>query len=323
MVDGIIKCGGRLDNADIAEETKHPVLLPKSDYFTRLIIQDIHRRAMHGGVSTTVASLRHSFWIPSARQQVRAVLRGCVICTRLNGRAYVAPDPPSLPKERVWNQPPFTGTGIDLTGALYVRDDAAEKKVYVALFTCTSSRAVHLEVVENLSAVEFRDALRRFANRKSTPRIIFSDNATNFTSSAGIIRQLMESEEVNQFCSSRAIEWRFIIKRAPWYGGFWERLIGLTKSTLKKVIGKRMLSTNELRTIITDVEAALNDRPLTYVSTDRADDEPITPSHLLFGRRIIPFPVENLPDDINDPSFSPDEMRIPHSSGAEQDKDPT
>ena len=205
IVDGIIKCGGRLRNAEVNEESKNPVLLPKSDHFSRLIIEDIHKRIMHGGVAATVASLRQAFWIA----EVRAVLNRCVICRRLTGRPYVTPDAAPLPKERVWDRHPFTGTGIDLTGALYVRDSSTphmEKKVYVALFTCTSSRAVDLEVVEDLSSTEFVDALRRFANGKSTPRIIFSDNATNFTSSASIIRSLMESEEATQFCSSRKIE---------------------------------------------------------------------------------------------------------------------
>ena len=116
----------------------------------------------------------------------------------------------------------------------------------------------------------------------------------------------MESKTVSDFCSGRGIEWRFIVKRAPWHGGFWERLIGLTKSTLKKVIGKNRITDGQLHTIITDVEAALNDRPLTYVSTEKSDSEPITPSHLLFGRRIIPFPIENPPelDEEDDPTFT-------------------
>jgi len=309
LQNGIIHCGGRMKNAEMDKQAKNPILLPKSDYFTTLIIRVIHQRIQHGGVSATVAALRQTYWIPSARQQVRAILRQCVRCKIINGLPYASPDPAPLPKERVWNMEPFTGTGVDLTGALTVKSEADHSiniKVYIALFTCTSSRAVHLEVVEDLSADKFLDALRRFSNRKSTPRIIFSDNATNFQSSAAIIRKLMESQSVSDFCSGRGIEWRFIVKRAPWHGGFWERLIGLTKSTLKKVIGKNRITEGQLRTIITDVEAALNDRPLTYVSTEKSDSEPITPSHLLFGRRIIPFPMDNPPewDEDEDPTFT-------------------
>ena len=117
----------------------------------------------------------------------------------------------------------------------------------------------------------------------------------------------MESKAVSNFCAHQGIQWRFITKRSPWHGGFWERLIGLTKTTLKKVIGRNRIAADELRTVITDIEAALNDRPLTYVSTDFTDGESITPSHLLFGRRIIPFPIQDPPnaDEESDPTFNP------------------
>ena len=98
--------------------------------------------------------------------------------------------------------------------------------------------------------------------------------------------------------------WRFIPKRAPWYGGFWERLIGLTKSTLKKVLGRTFISLISLQTIIVEIEAVLNDRPLTYVSSDMSDPEPLTPAHLLYGRRIISLPYPRMDKDENDdPSY--------------------
>jgi len=305
--DGLICCGGRFQHSEMAESAKHPILLSKTDYFTQLIIWDFHWRASHSGVSATVAALRQVFWIPSARQVVRKTLRKCVKCTKVIGRPYESPGPAPLPAERVRIQPPFHGTGIDLTGALHVKPEirgGAEKKVYIALFTCTASRAIHLEVVEDLSAKEFLDALRRFSNRRSTPAIIISDNATNFESSAETIKRLMSSPEVTNFCSDRGIKWKFITKRAPWHGGFWERLIGLTKTTLRKVLGRRRITAAELRTLITDVEAAMNDRPLTYVSPDHLDAEPITPSHLIYGRRIIPFPIED-PPNTEDPDYIP------------------
>jgi len=114
----------------------------------------------------------------------------------------------------------------------------------------------------------------------------------------------MSSTEVTNFCSDRGIKWKFITKRAPWHGGFWERLIGLTKITLRKVLGRRRIASAELRTLITDIEAAMNDRPLTYVSPDHQDAEPITPSHLVYGRRIIPFPIED-PPSREDPDYIP------------------
>ena len=87
-------------------------------------------------------------------------------------------------------------------------------------------------------------------------------------------------------------EWRFIPKRAPWFGGWWERLIGITKSTIKKVLGRALVSYETLHTIVTEIEGVMNDRPLTYVTSDASDQEPLTPAHLLYGRRITSLPLQ-------------------------------
>ncbi|XP_052255015.1 uncharacterized protein LOC127860777 [Dreissena polymorpha] len=93
------------------------------------------------------------------------------------------------------------------------------------------------------------------------------------------------------------IEWRFIPQRAPWYGGWWERLIGLTKVALKKVLGRAYVTLESLQTIVTEIEAVLNDRPLTYASTDLNDPAPITPSQLLYGRRVTTLPHDEVTVD--------------------------
>ena len=108
---------------------------------------DTHVKLHHGGVSTTMTALRQVYWIPSMRQCIRSLLRHCVPCRKLSGKPYRAPDPPPLPKIRVSEAPPFTITGVDFTGALFVREGGQEKKVYICLFTCATTRAVHLEVV--------------------------------------------------------------------------------------------------------------------------------------------------------------------------------
>ncbi len=298
--DGIIRCGGRLENVEMAETVRHPILIAKSNHFSKLVILSFHFQMHHGGVNTTVAAIRQSYWIPSARQQTRAVLRKCVPCLKVSGPSYQAQDHATLPGERVIGSEAFAVTGVDLTGAYFVKNDSLpgrEEKVYIALFTCAASRAVHLELVEDLSASSFIEALRRFANRRSTPRIIISDNATNFTSTAEDIKVIFESTQVADFCSQKRIQWRFIVKRAPWHGGFWERLVGLTKSALKKTLGRTKVTASELRTIITDVEAVMNDRPLTYISPDLKDREPLTPSHLVYGRRIVGLPIRATEDE--------------------------
>ncbi|XP_045188377.2 uncharacterized protein LOC123546248 [Mercenaria mercenaria] len=182
---GIIRSGGRIHYATLDMLTKFPYLLPAKHPFTRLLIQDAHESQLHAGISATITHLRQKFWIPANRHAVHCVIQKCVTCRKVTGKQFTAPDPPPLPKKRVEDISPFTVTGVDFTGALYVRKyDGSESKAYVCLFTCASTRAVHLELVHDLSEESFMAAFRRFTSRKSLPRIMISDNATTFNSAA-------------------------------------------------------------------------------------------------------------------------------------------
>ncbi|XP_065916009.1 uncharacterized protein [Dysidea avara] len=150
-------------------------------------------------------------------------------------------------------------------------------------------------------------AFRRFASRRSLPRLMLSDNASTYLAAAEELKSLLSSEELAESLSRRGVDWRFIPKRAPWFGGFWERLIGLTKSVLKKILGRSHVTLDSLQTIVVEVEAVLNNRPLTHVSADVNDIDPITPSHLLYGRPIISLPYQRVEDDeIDDPTYGDD-----------------
>ena len=193
----------------------------------------------------------------------------------------------------VQEAPPFSITGVDFTGALYVKqDNGDEGKAYICLFTCATSRAIHLEVVTDLSTISFLMAFRRFAARRSLPQVMMSDNATTYTSAAEELTNLLKSEEIRTVLGREGIVWKFIPKRAPWFGGYWERLIGLTKTCIKKTLGRAHITLLTLQTVIVKVEALLNDRPLTYVSEDISDPEPLTPAHILHGWRLTRLPHE-------------------------------
>ena len=191
---------------------------------------------------------------------------------------------------RVQDSTPFAVTGVDFTGALHIRGKTGSEKAYICLFTCASTRAVHLEVVPDLSEESFIQAFRRFTSRKSLPRIMMSDNGTTFTAAANTLHNLMRSATLQDVLHNQGTECRFIPKRAPWFGGWWERLIGLTKTTIKKVLGRSFVSYEILHTLVTEIEGVMNDRPLTYVTSDAADPDPLTPAHLLYGRRITALP---------------------------------
>ena len=164
---------------------------------------------------------------------------------------------------------------MDFAGPLYLREpNDDDKKGYILLFTCAASRAVHLELVSNLSAQAFVNGLRRFIARRGAPHLIISDKAKTF-----------QASETKEFLLERMIKWQFNVPNAPWTGGFFEAMIKLTKRCLRKAIFNARLSCEEMQTVLTEVEGVLNNRPLTYVSNDEAL-QALTPNHLIFGRRL-------------------------------------
>jgi len=242
--------------------------------------------------------------MPSARQYIKSILRKCVVCLKVTGKPFPAPDPAPLPQSRMQDVHPFTYTGVDFTGALYVKDGSQEVKVYLCLFTCATTHAVHLEIVQDLTADTFMLAFRKFAGRRSLPRMMISDNGSTYLSAAEELRTMMELPEIKEELGRRGVTWKFIPKRAPWYGGFWERLVGVTKTAIKKVLGRRHVSLQTLEAIVVEIEAVVNDRPLTFVPSEADDPEPLTPSHLLHRRRITCLPHQMVePDEVLDPSY--------------------
>ena len=203
---------------------------------------------------------------------------------------YSSVMPPDLPSFRVSKDPPFTYTGIDFTGPMYLREalaqDANTSKAYICLFTCCSTRAIHLEMSTDLSVSSFLLLFRRFASRRGLPVTLISDNAKTFKAASKDIVKIARSAEVTKLLNSHRVSWKFIVEKAPW-GGFWERLIRSIKRSLKKSIGRGTLNYEELNTILIDVEAIINSRSLTYVLDDQGRiSDILTPSHLINDRRI-------------------------------------
>lgn len=185
------------------------------------MVEEIHKRNLHSDVGTLISIIRQKLWIPAIRQVVRYVLHRCVCCRKVSGRSYTAPDPPPLPKDRVNDGPPFTVTGVDFTGAIHVKSGyRKDKKVYICLFTCASSRAVHLEIVQDLSEESFLRAFRCFVSRRSLPRIMMSDNGSTFVAASNTIQQLTQSSKIQEELLINRTTWKFIPTRAPWFGGF-------------------------------------------------------------------------------------------------------
>ena len=188
-----------------------------------------------------------------------------MVCKRFDGKPCDEDTAP-LPQAKVTFKKPFHTCGVDFAGPLYGKDNDLAVKIWIALFVCATTRAVHLEVVSSLSAEDFLLAFRRFSARRGRPSEMISDNATNFRAAAKLL----------------AISWSFNPPAAPWFGGFYERLVRGVKSPLKKVLGQALLTVNELSALIVEVERLVNARPLTHVGGEQTwEQHPLTPNKLI------------------------------------------
>ena len=288
------RCGGRLQNASIPFSAKHPILLPKEHDLTSLIVQAAHHNVLHNGVKETLCEVRSKYWIIQGRSLVRAVIHKCVMCRRFEGRPFNSPPAPPLPSFRVTEAPPFTYTAVDFAGPIYIGREKGDEgsKVWICLFTCCVTRAIHLDLVRDMSTLTFIRTLKRFSARRGLPRKILSDNAKTFKAANKHLQAIFNSREVKNYLSDVGVQWSFNLEKAPWWGGVFERMVKSTKRCLRKVVGKARLSFDELLTAVVEIEGIINSRPISYLNSSDLE-EPLMPSHLLVGRRLL-----NLPDNL-------------------------
>ena len=300
---GLLHCRGRLHHADLDQGTKFPILIPTKSHLAYLLIIQAHQMCLHGGIKDTLSCIRRQYWMPKAIQSIKKYIRQCVTCKRVEGKKFGYPGPPPLPIERVKFSRPFEHVGIDYSGPITITKtkDGGPHKYYIVLFTCTASRLIHLELASDMKAYTFINIFRRFCATYSYPNLVISDNGSNFVASAKFFRELLSQKDVQRYMDSFQIRWQFIAPRAPWQGRFYERLISLTKSCLKKVLFKKRVDREELQTVLKEIQCKLNNRPLTYIDSE-IPLEPLAPIHLWCGRIINPFPGVML-DDPKDPEF--------------------
>ena len=218
-------------------------------------------------------------------------------CRRFEGNPYAAPPSASLHEFRVKDDPASTSVGVDFAGPFYTYGLSSRKnqasKFYLALYTCASSSAVHLGITPDLSADAFLSSVRRFISRRGILKHVRSDNAKHFKAASKRLSRLLDIPDIRPFLAEKRVRWSFQLPRAPWWGGFFERLIKCAKRCLKKMLGVVKVTYDELSTLIVEVEAILNSHPLTYVYPGDAE-EPLIPSHLMAGRRWMSIPDERI-----------------------------
>ncbi|XP_030767150.1 uncharacterized protein LOC115890927 [Sitophilus oryzae] len=302
--DGIIRVGGRLKHSHLSYNQKHPTILPTKHTFTELLILHTHLRYLHMGTQALLATIRLEYWPLSGKVAVKRILRKCIKCFRAKPKS-VTQIMGDLPSDRFSTLRPFYKCGVDYAGPLYIKNSTSRKaknvKAYICLFICLSTKAVHIELVRDLSTDAFINSLKRFISRRGKPSDIYSDNGTNFRGAARELQQLYSflsdksvNEEILNFLGQDKISWHFIPSNSPHMGGIWEAAIKSAKYHIKRILSQAYLTFEDMYTLLVEVEACLNSRPLTQISNDPLDFSLLTPSHFLIGDSLLAIPETNI-----------------------------
>ncbi|XP_033759513.1 uncharacterized protein LOC117341759 [Pecten maximus] len=289
---GLLRVGGRLNKAELPVEETNPWILPGKSHVSRLIVLHYHESVCHQGRNITEGALRsNGFWIVGAKRLVSSIIHHCVKCRKLRGSVEIQ-QMADLPADRLQPGPPFTSVGVDAFGPWSVvtrktRGGAANSKRWGILFTCLTSRAIHVEVVEEMSSSSFINALRRFVALRGNVREFRSDRGTNFigaTDSLHIDAINVTDSPVNKYLYNSGVVWKFNAPHSSHMGGVWERMIGLVRRILDSMLlgaASKCLTHEVLVTFMAEVCAIVNSRPVGPISTDPESPEILSPAVLL------------------------------------------
>ncbi|XP_044571435.1 uncharacterized protein LOC123257246 [Drosophila ananassae] len=238
--NGILRAYGRIDAAlCIPYSARRPVILSHRHGLTEMIVRDAHVRMKHQNVDATMAEIRTRFWITRLRRVLRNVISGCSEC-KLHRARPMPPIMGPLPDDRLdaygW---PFKSTGLDYFGPLLVTVARHQEKRWVALFTCLTTRAIHLELAHDLSTDSCILAIRNFICRRGPVHRLRSDNGRNFVGAdreAKRFAEIFEPERIQPELSSKGIEWIFNCPANPSEGGVWERMVQCVKRVLRHTV---------------------------------------------------------------------------------------
>ncbi|GFU00080.1 integrase catalytic domain-containing protein [Trichonephila clavipes] len=300
--DGLLSVGGRLSNSDLPYVNKYPAILPGNHNLTVQIIAHFHRKNLHTGVSSLLHYVREKFWPLNGRSLCRKVVHECLVCFK-NRPLVTSQLRGNLPRDRVVPDYPFNCSGVDFCGPFMIRYKNQRKgilhKIYISVFVCFVSKAIHIEIVSDLTSDAFIATLKRFFSRRGKCVKLCSDNGKTFVGGNKELKRflkLIEDSDDNLagFLSAEGIEWKFIPPRAPSFGGLWEASVKSIKYHLKRIVSDSNLTYEEFLTVCIQIEGILNSRQLCPLSSNSDDLDVLTPAHFLIGRSMTSVVEPNL-----------------------------
>ncbi|XP_055522657.1 uncharacterized protein LOC129716842 [Wyeomyia smithii] len=252
----LLRIGGRLSHSQQSYDSKHQIILPSSHPLSALLVCSYHVRNLHAAPQLLISLLRLRYWITGARRLVKKIVQNCDVCFRARPKR-VEQFMADRPAARITAARPFSTTGIDYWGPIYVQPPhrrASPRKTYVAVFVCFCTKAVHLELVADLTTAKCLQSLRRFVARRGLCSDIYSDNGRNFIGAANELRKLIQSEQhrmaLQQECASQGIRWHFNPPLASHFGGLWESAINSAQKHFLRVLGYQTLSYDDTETLL-------------------------------------------------------------------------
>ncbi|EGT58285.1 hypothetical protein CAEBREN_32653 [Caenorhabditis brenneri] len=305
----------------VMNSPKRPILHTRSE-LSRVIVKEFHEENLHSGLATTLGLILDYYAGVKWRALAKKVIKACKNCRKAHNHSFREAPAPKLPERRTNICKPFEHVGIDFMGPFLVQETSTSplEKAYIAAITCATSRLTHLELVRNLSTDELLLALSRFMSRRGYPKTITSDNAATFKLTGKILSTCSEKEpdylaelesdkienqrdlikkklldELQREMTKRGVKWIFNTALSPWQGGFFERIVGITKKALKHTFSNPKYITKDLETIMIECESLINRRPLTYVDEENDDYTCLRPIDIITPKQDFPiFDLEKL-----------------------------
>ncbi|KAL3973900.1 serine/threonine kinase 17 [Sarotherodon galilaeus] len=294
--DGLLKVGGRLKDASFSSILKHPVIVPKGHHVTQLIIDHFHSKVQHQGKGFTINEIRvNGFWIPGINKAVANFIHQCVKCRKLR-RGTEEQKMSDLPTQRLDPSPPFTFCGMDCFGPFLTKQARKEHKRYGLLFTCLCCRAVHIEMLDNMTTDAFINALRCFIAIRGAVSEIRCDQGSNFVGAKNELQEglkQVDSNRITTFLAEKQCDFKMHTPHSSHTGGVWERQIRTVRNILRSTVSlsSGRMDDTSLRTFFYEAMAIVNSRPLTVDNlSDPSSPEPLTPNHLLTMKSKISLP---------------------------------